>query len=144
MRKIKLTKGKYALVDSADFRWLSQWRWQYNIGGYAYKSLNKKTKIYMHQLINQTTEGLYTDHINRDKLDNRRSNLRTVTNMENGRNRGLNKNNKSGYKGVFWHERLNKWLVYIKTNYKRVYVGLYKNINDAVSARKQAEQLYWK
>jgi len=143
MKKIKLTKNRYALVDAEDFDYLSQWKWQYGLVGYAYRSLDKKTKVYMHRCINKTPKGKFTDHINRDKLDNRKTNLRTVTGMENGRNRGKNKNNTSGYKGVSWDKSKKSWLAHIKVNYKLLFLGRFKDIKDAIKARKNGEEGHW-
>src|SRR2546430_16319669 len=98
-RKIKLTRGKYALVDLVDYEWLSQWKWYCSARGYAARRLYPENKVvYMHRVI--IPEGEEVDHINHDKLDNRKSNLRPCTHKQNLRSRGLNKNNKSGYKGV--------------------------------------------
>jgi len=71
MKRIKLTQEKVALVDDADFEFLNQWKWFYHQTGYA-----KSCHRYMHRLINKTPKGFHTDHINRNKLDNRKSNLR--------------------------------------------------------------------
>jgi hypothetical protein len=153
MKKIKLTKGKFALVDDEDFEYLNQWRWNVSTSGYArrlqyIKSSGYGNKDYttvivtMHRLINQTPDELFTDHINQNKLDNRKSNLRTVTKSQNGINRGKNKNNKSGYKGIYWDTWSEKWRAEIMTNSERIRLGRFVNIKDAVSVRKQAELKY--
>ena len=83
------------------------------------------------------------DHINHDTLDNRRCNIRVATPTENQRNRGAQKNNTSGYKGVTWHRRARRWRAYIGINGTTRHLGLYVNIKDAVAARKRAEiELY--
>jgi HNH endonuclease len=140
MKLIKLTQNKYTIVDDEDFDYLSQWRWQVSWNGYVIRRY-KKT-IRMHRLINKTPDGLFTDHINRNKLDNRKSNLRTVTKSENGFNTNLSKNNKSGCKGVYWDGFTNKWRAEIKLNYKKISLGRYVNLIDAVSARKEGEEKY--
>ncbi len=86
MRKIKLTQGEYALVDNIDFERLNKHKWYYN-GNYAVRGIliNKKPVVWrMHwDIMGKPEKGLETDHINRNKLDNRKSNLREITQLEN-------------------------------------------------------------
>ena len=151
MKKIKLTQNKCALVDNADFEWLNQWKWTYDsTNGYAYRRKHlpssrknqKCKKIYMHRLINQTPPKVPTDHINRDRLDNRRANLRTVTSSQNSINSGLRSDNKSGCKGVYWDSATNKWGAEIKVNHKRIILGKFTDLQSAVEIRKNAEKVY--
>jgi len=146
MARIKLTQGKFAIVDKEDFEWLNQWKWNYE-HGYArrisFSNKNSKgTKIYMHRLINNTPEGMQTDHINRNKLDNKRKNLRTVTSSQNHINRPAQRNNSNGYKGVYRDKRRNLWFSSITRDYKSHYLGGFKNIEEAILARKKGEILY--
>jgi len=71
-------------------------------------------------------------------------NCRWVTASEQIINQRLRKDNKSGYKGVTWEKRRKQWYVYIKpgSNMKRIYVGAFDNLEDAIEARKQAEIKY--
>ena len=82
------------------------------------------------------------DHINRNPLDNRKCNLRVVTQLENTWNRGICKRNKSGVNGVYKHK--NKWGVAINYKRKRIYLGLYETIEEAEKVRKEAEEKYYK
>jgi len=84
----------------------------------------------------------YIDHINHDGFDNRISNLRSVTCIENQQNRLLNKNNTSGVVGVFWSNLYNKWKAQIYVNGKQIYLGIYYNFFEAVCARKSAQNKY--
>ena len=151
MRKIKLTKGQHTIVDDEDFDYLNQWSWHLATGGYAMRSTHtgsakngtrKKIHLWMHRIINGTPSDLFTDHINRNRLDNRKSNLRTVTKRQNQLNRGKQKNNTSGYKGVYRHTSNNKWIAQIKTAEKVKNLGSFDDVNDAIKARKEAERLY--
>lgn len=86
-------------------------------------------------------EGII-DHINGIPTDNRISNLRIVTNMENQHNRKMNKNNPSGCTGVTMPLKSNKWLAAITVNHKTINLGRFRHFDDAVAARKAAEKLY--
>jgi len=157
MKYIKLTRGKRAIVDDSDFEFLNQWKWFCDKNGYVardsfskekYKLLTYKKRssanerVYMHRLVNKTPNRLETDHINRNKLDNRKNNLRAVTRSQNEINKGLSSNNTSGYRGVTWNKNIKKWMAQIKLNSKNIYLGCFEDIQCAVSARKQGELLY--
>jgi hypothetical protein len=139
MKTIQLTRGKETIVDVDNYEHLNQWKWQFTTRGYAVRTENRKI-IFMHRVINNTPEGLDTDHINRNKLDNRKCNLRTVTRSQNFMNINPRKNNTTGVKGVQIHAE--GWMVRITVNYKRIYIGYYLNFEDAVAARKLAEGMY--
>ena len=83
------------------------------------------------------------DHTNRIRTDNRISNLREVTNKQNGQNASKRRDNTSGHPGVCWHKRDSKWRATIKHNQKKIHLGYFENLEDAVAARKAAEKLYW-
>lgn len=146
MKKIKLNKDYFALVDNEDFDYLNQWKWHY-LKGYAmrnnYVNGKRQKKILMHRVINNTPEGFETDHINHNRLDNRRKNLRSVTTQQNQRNASLAKNNKSGFIGVHFYKRVNKWIAYIWKDYKKIHLGYFTNLEDAILARRDAERKYW-
>ena len=98
MKKIPLTKGKFALVDDEDFERLSQFKWHYG-KGYAARKTNEDY-IYMHKEILGIGKKQEGDHKNGDKLNNQRANLRTCTHAQNMFNRRTQKNNVSGVSGV--------------------------------------------
>ncbi len=83
------------------------------------------------------------DHINRNRSDNRISNLREVTNKQNGQNASKRSDNKSGHPGVYWDKQKSKWRALITHNQKDIHLGYFENLEDAVAARKAAEKLYW-
>lgn len=79
------------------------------------------------------------DHINRDKADNRLSNLRLASRSINMKNRGLPRNNSSGVVGVVWRQKNQRWIAQIKSELDYVYLGCFDNLLDSVCARKSAE-----
>lgn len=82
------------------------------------------------------------DHINGVRSDNKWKNLREVTRTENNMNQKISSANTSGYIGVHWAKREQKWNAYIKKNRKRKHLGYFDNYEEAVAARKKAEKEY--
>jgi hypothetical protein len=100
VKRISLTKGKFALVDESDYVFLNQWKWHYN--GHAERKEYRDGKQYhilMHRVIMNTPKGGLVDHINGDTLDNRRENLRPSNHSTNAMNMRKHKG-ASRYKGV--------------------------------------------
>ena len=129
MKKINLTQGKHAIVDDDDYPCLIKLKWCVAKDGntfYAVSRIKQKT-IRMHRYILNLKkgEGPHVDHINHNGLDNRKSNLRTCTSRENQ----LNQKRKCS--GATFNKAARKWKAQIKTNGKRVYLGLYKKREDA-------------
>jgi len=144
MKTITLSNGLQTIVDDADYEYLSKWKWKFHKasgcgGGYAartcyYKETKSFGVILMHRLLNSTPEGEGTDHINGNKLDNRRENLRTVSAVCNMQNRGKQKNNTSGKRGVFWDKARCKWLASFDYNGKNVFRKRFDSREDAEKA----------
>jgi two-component SAPR family response regulator len=141
VKEIPLTKNKATIVDDEDYEYLSQWKWHLSRFGYAVRK--PKEQIYMHRVIMNTPAGMSTDHINKDKTDNQKVNLRICTTSENMMNRDKQKNNTSGYKGVFWHERAGRWRAQIRLNRKSIHLGLFDTPEEACEKYKQAEKEYF-
>ena len=138
MKKIKLTQGKFALVDDKDFDWLNQFKWCVNSKRYV---MNRGST--MHKMIMQPPEGYQVDHINGDRFDNRRSNLRLCTVSQNCANRVSRIKPKSGYRGVTWHSTTKKWRACIKVRQKKISLGLYFKRQQAAQAYNQAAKQYF-
>lgn len=98
--------------------------------------------IYLHKLI-MGNEGI-VDHKNRNKLDNRRNNLRIITQQENSCNRNISCRNKSGKQGVTWHKRAKAWEVKIGFKGKDYGIKYFKNFDDAILYREELEKKYFK
>lgn len=148
---INLTRGRFALVDIDILDYLNQWKWQFDSHGYATrtqwisggKGKGKGIKIYLHRLIMNNPEKMRVDHINGDKLDCRKTNLRICTHSQNLMNRGKNRNNKSGLKNIFFDKARNKWKVEIKVNYKSIHIGRFSKKEDAINAQISAEKKHF-
>lgn len=96
----------------------------------------------MHKLL--YPNSIYVDHINHRRNDNRKCNLRAVTPSQNNMNMGLRSDNNSGVTGVHWDKNTNKWMSRIGINKKRIHLGYFDSFEDAVKARKNAEEKYFK
>lgn len=140
---IKLSNGQEAIVDKEDYQDLIKYNWFLTKNGYVVRNKTKKYDFaYMHRLINNTPYGFVTDHINQNKLDNRKSNLRTATKQQNGFNCKVSKKSTSGHTGVYWDKDNNKWRSQIYINGKSKKLGRFCNIEEAIVVRKEAERTY--
>jgi len=102
--------------------------------------------VYMHHFVLDiiNSQDFVIDHINRKPFDNKKINLRMCSQHENSMNCSLSKNNTTGYNGVSYIEKLNKYRAYIMLNRKQIHLGLFSDINDAIEARKEADIIYFK
>jgi hypothetical protein len=145
VKELELTQGKVAIVDDSDFEHLNQWKWYCSSKGYAVRNIpvnGKQTLQLMHAVIINTPPGMQTDHINGDRLDNRKENLRICTCSENQWNQHKVRG-ESKYKGVSYHKRHNKWYAQIRINGKRIYIGVFKDEIDAAKAYNEAATRYF-
>lgn len=146
--KVNLTQGKQAQVDRQDYKMLSKYRWQYLPckwhEGYATTSIKGKT-IYMHRIILGLKKGEQADHINHNGLDNRRSNLREVTQHQNNGNLRRPNHNTSGFKGVsaYSANKTNPWMAYITNQRKKIHLGYFKTAKEAAKAYDIAALEQW-
>jgi hypothetical protein len=148
MKEILLTQGKVALVDDEDYGYLMQWKWClrgtglgkfYAIRGFSKsKKSNIKGSISMHRQLMKPEKGYVIDHLDGNTLNNQKNNLRICTNSQNLMNRNKTVKNLSGYKGVSYDKKMNKFRAQIVCNRKRHYLGLYVNPVDAAYVYNQA------
>lgn len=152
-REIPLTQGQVAIVDAEDYEILSQYKWwaQYDPhvkGHYAVTQIKRGPKdwprVPMHRMILGLTSGdpLQVDHIDRNTLNNRKSNLRRATASQNSCNRRQARPNKHGYKGVTWDSSRSKWKAQIRVKGKLITVGRFDEITKAAEAYREAAQRY--
>lgn len=102
MVEIDLQNGLKTIIDLEDLEKINHMGWyaKYDRHTNGYYVLGGSHGVQLHRLIMDTPNGLVVDHINRNTLDNRKSNLRNVSNSENIKNSSLRKDNRSGRKGV--------------------------------------------
>lgn len=148
MISILLTDGKYAVVDDEDAV-LAAVKWRLHNHGYACRSGEKpKSTILLHRVIaarmGLDLEGKMVDHIDQDRLNNRRLNIRAATMAENQRNRSAQRNSSSGYKNIRWRERYKKWTTHITVNKKQIHIGHFSTLQEAVEAQAEAARRHHK
>ncbi len=131
-------KNGYALVDKTD-SWVEKYNWSLATIGYPQARVNGKQTL-MHALLVDRPKGKDIDHININRLDNRRSNLRVVSHAENMYNLPIASNNTSGVRGVSLDKRRNRWFAQIQKDSKNIFLGYFDSIEEAKEARKSAER----
>lgn len=150
MKEIPLTQGKVALVDDADFDAVSQFKWSAVLfplypGGESYIAFRnvmlpngRWSAQSMHVFLMEPPQGLVTDHHNHNTLDNQRSNLRIATRAQNQQNRGAFRNNKCGFKGVYFEKHVGRFRANISANGKRHSLGYHQTAEQAAAAYNEA------
>ena len=126
------------LIDLDDIEKVSKYKWHIQ-KGYVQ---NSKTRYMLHRFVMNCPDDMIVDHINRNKLDNRKSNLRICTNTENNRNMPRRSNVNSKERGVYQSSK-SGWVARIKVNAKDIYLGTFKSIEEAIEARHKAEIEYF-
>lgn len=125
-------------VDKKDYEVLIKHIWRPSpkkTGGFyattRIKTAGKYKTTYAHRIIMNPNKGMVIDHINHETLDNRRKNLRVCTQSQNAFNRGLQRQNTSGYKGVHYYSRKKKYCAYIDISRKRIHLGYFESAIEA-------------
>lgn len=146
-REIPLTRGAFAIVDDEDFARLNRLKWYCSASCYAVRTVHvggKSKPVFMHKVIRPVPEGFEVDHINGNRLDNRRENLRRVSHQQNQRNKRQSKARRSSrFKGVFKSRRLGKWCAQIEVNERSIHVGVFTDERDAALAYDAAARYYF-
>lgn len=141
MKEIPLTQGKVAFVDDEDFERVNAFKWQsfqtrHNGKFYARRRFNTsrgRSGQFLHRFILNLPPGRIpeVDHKNGNGLDCQKENMRKATTSENCCNRFINKNNKSGFKGVSFHKPRQKFIAHIRVQDKKIYLGLFSTAIEA-------------
>lgn len=131
------------LIDADDYDLVKPHVWHVDKNGYVITKINgevfKQHRLIMHL---SKTDPREVDHIHHNQLDNRKSELRIVDRCQNCINERISSNNKSGVKGVYQQKRGGYWVATITAYRKKYYLGCFKNKEDAIQTRRQAEEKY--
>jgi len=147
---IPMTKGYFTIIDIDDFELVIDYNWHPSgskdddkyAHTWSYKSGIRKT-LALHRLLMNPPSHLHVDHINCNKMDNRRKNLRFCTPHQNTFNQPGRKNTSSKYKGVAWRSERNHWKVCIELKGKPIYIGSSRCEKEAASMyNKKAIELF--
>lgn len=140
MKLIPLTKGKHAMVDDDLYPLLAPYKWHVCYDGYAkrnFRGFDSKWRImFMHHAVaGYPLNKKQVDHIDGNRLNNMKINLRIVTKRQNARNRVEHRKNlfSSRYVGVYWDKDLNKWRAGVTVDKKQIHLGVFLNENDAAN-----------
>lgn len=137
----------HAIVDAADAAWAGQWRWSQH-HGYAERGESIDGKLVVIALhrellgLPRVSDGRQGDHINRNRLDDRRSNLRIVPKGKNPQNMGNKRGTSSQYRGVSWSAKMKKWLVQVNINGRSKYFGVFDSEEDAAKRAQEVRRLH--
>lgn len=142
MKFIPLKQGGFAIVDDRDFCILSKFKWRLDTKGYVQRTLRKSKSISLHVSVLGVKQGKEIDHVNGNKLDNRRANLRHVSHSQNMRNMKIHKDNKSGFKGVSLHKHSGLHTARICVNRISIHLGYFKSAIEASLAYCKASLKY--
>lgn len=152
MKLISLTRGYFTKVDDEDYERLNEHKWHYKSdyktidGGYAVRTVvirGKKICITMHRLLIESEKNMEIDHIDGNRLNNQKYNLRVVSRSDNMKNKKIYKNNTSGYKGVSWHKYMQVWVARIGVSGKKVQLGCFRDPLEAARVYNNAAIKYF-
>ena len=140
--KVYFKSGGFMLCDIDDWEKLKGHYWSVNPYGYATAGTSTGGTMFFHKEVTNTKSELI-DHINMNKLDNRKCNLRIADKKINSINRGLQSNNTTGYKGVYRDKRYGTWNARVTVSGKTILLGTFPTKEEAVAARQAGEEKYY-
>ena len=138
------TKGEViAIIDTKNLEKVRHFSWALERNNYV-SHRGRRVYVKLHRLITNCPDDMQVDHIDRNPLNNLENNLRICTEFENKQNKPmLNKINKSsGIKNITWDKTKNRWQVGITKNKKFIFIGYYKDLEDAKIAAQEAREKY--
>jgi hypothetical protein len=145
-KEIFMINGKAVLVNDEDFEWLSKFRWRPDKDGYArttYRENGKRVDRFMHRMIMDAPKGTLVDHINGNKIDNTRENLRFCTYQQNQWNQRIKEGASSVFKGVGRKKGSDSFEARIKIDGKLKYIGMFSSEFAAANAYNYYAKMYF-
>ena len=142
----KLPTGRYFIFDAVDTDKVKQHRWTVAESGYVETTSYLKgesVRLRLHRIIVDAPDEMVIDHINGNRWDNRRCNLRIATPMDNSHNHKLFITNSSGYTGVSYEKRRGKYAAYIHVDGRKKHLGYFNDPKTAAKAYDQAAVFYY-
>lgn len=133
------TSGTTFLIDTEDLDKVSKHYWYENDQGYIVSNIGNNTFIRLHRLILNVSDERIIDHKNRDKTDNRKTNLRIANKQQNSINRDAGRNSVTGVKGVSKSANGEKYTARICKDGRTIYIGTYNTLEEASQARNKKE-----
>jgi hypothetical protein len=136
----------YTLIDADDWAWASTYRWHLNPHGYVYRCRGPRSQQEVYSLAREILglprkyDGQVPDHKNRNRLDNRRANLRILTPGQNVQNTSGRTNSTSRYRGVSWHAARQKWRARLCVNGRQIDLGRFDSEREAAIAATAARR----
>ena len=149
---IKLTQGKWTIINEIDYDKVKQFKWHTSVpkGGKTYYARTippgagkRRISIKLHQILRPCARYFEVDHKNRNGLDNRISNLRVVTHAENMLNKSLRLDNPTGHTGISWDKLHNRWHAGLCLQGQAKHLGFFTCFKKALASRKAAEIKYF-
>lgn len=132
-------KNIRVVFDKIDYNKMKDIKWCLHAKDYIIGTQYNQNILMHHLIYGKPNRNEETDHINRDKGDNRKINLRFISRQQNQFNKDLQSNNQTGIKGVCFDNTKKKWKAYIKINQKQILLGYFDKKERAIYIRKQAE-----
>jgi|SRR3990167_74362 len=142
MKTIQLTQGKFAIVDDQDYKNLLFCSWSMSGNGDVQAWINGGM-ISLHRYLMGKKIGFEIDHVNGNKLDNRRKNLRFCSRHQNSANKNKYSTNTTGFKGVTWEKQINKFAARITFKYKNITLGRFNTAIEVARAYNKAAVKYF-
>ena len=160
MIEVQLTQGQVAIIDDEDSWVLELGSWQalpewhkgkktgkyYAVHRDRQGDGGKQRSLLLHRAImqEQLSGDLEVDHVNGNRLDCRRSNLRVATRSQNACNRNVQSNSLSGVKGVCWDKSRSKWKAQLTIGGKHFQIGRFDTLDEAIEAYEEYSKIYHK
>lgn len=149
MKHLPIKNGVHTVVDDDVYEWAQHHTWYVNKLGYVFYyfyqtvgTTRRRRRETLHRMILKAQPNTIGDHIDGNKLDNRRANLRLVGKLENAWNRSRRSDSTSIYRGVCWDKVAQKWVARITCRGRRMLVGRYHDIDEAARAWNEAAKKY--